>query len=408
MAETRSGRYSHVVKALFSSAWALQPEVLAAICEFVELRASGESFEPDELQARIGQGPPRRDMQMAGSVAILPVHGVITPRADLFTNMSGGTSVQRLRSTFLDAIEDKAVSAVALDISSPGGMTDMIPEFAADIRAARGKKPIVAVANTKAGSAAYWLGAQADEFVASPSSMVGSIGVFAAHEDLSAAAEQAGVKTTLISAGKYKTEGNPWGPLSEEATAAIQARVDEMYGMFTADVARGRRAPVATVRDGYGEGRMLTAKQALAAGMVDRIGTLDSVVGELARGRVRVEPDALPEDDAAAVTGSTGKVHVQITADTTKFEQALSSATFVQEAHALHDSASRLVDRLTSLAEVKSGSLTVAKRESLAACPGALRDAAAQIEQVLAATDPNKHRDELASLYARAVATGNL
>lgn len=383
-------RYAHVARLLFTSAWALEPETLAAIKEMVELRMAGGEFTAEELQARIGAGPPRReDMVMAGSVAIIPVYGVITPRADLFTNVSGGTSVQRLRSTFLDAIDDKAVSAIALDINSPGGLTDMIPEFAAEMRSARGKKPVVAVANTKATSAAYWLGAQADEFVASPSSMVGSIGVFAAHDDMSQLQEKIGVKTTLVSAGKHKTEGNPYEPLSEEARAAIQARVDEMYGTFTTDVAKGRRVPVSAVRDGYGEGRTLTAKQALSAGMVDRLATLDQVVSELARGKVRAVPPEDPGLEEAVVDDG----------------EAKTARTFVEQANALHDDAVALCERLASLAEVRSGSLTVAKRESLARMPGALREVAAQVEGVLVATDPNRHREELASQHARFLAT---
>ncbi|MDQ3671591.1 MAG: S49 family peptidase [Actinomycetota bacterium] len=390
-----SGRYPHVLKAVTEAPWAIDPPVLATIRELVVLRASGQRFTEEEIHARIGAGPARRELQMAGSIAVIPIHGVLTPRADLFTAMSGGTSVQRLQATIADAVSDKKVSAIVFDVSSPGGMIDLIPELASEIRAARGKKPIVAVSNTKAASAAYWLASQADEIVASPSAMQGSIGVFAAHEDISGMEEKLGIKTTLVSAGKFKTEGNPFEPLSDEAKAAIQKRIDEMYGMFTLDVAKGRRVPVSDVRSGFGEGRMLTAKDALKAGMIDGIETLQSVVDRLANGGAKVpeppEPEGIEEilDDPESSAVS---------------EAARSGLSFADETAALHDRARALVDRTTSLAEVERGHLTVAKRERLTACTGALRETVAALDQVLAATDPDKQRDQAAGEFARLLA----
>jgi ClpP class serine protease len=92
-----------------------------------------------------------------------------------------------------------------------------------------------------------------------------------------------GVETTLVSAGKYKTEGNPWEPLSDEARESIQHDVDHFYGLFTADVAKGRGVKQADVKAGYGEGRVMNAKDALAAGLVDRVETLGEAASRLAR-----------------------------------------------------------------------------------------------------------------------------
>lgn len=288
---TRESRYPHVVRAVRETPWAILEETYWTILEFVEVRASGGVLSDEEIQARIGAGPARRDYQVAGSVAILPVYGVLTPRADLMSEISGGTSVQRLTEDFRAAVADEGVSAIALDIQSPGGSTDLIPELAAEMRAARGSKPIVAIANTRAASGAYWLGAQADEFIVSPSGDVGSVGVFAVHNDVSQLQEKAGVKTTLISAGPFKTEGTQFAPLTDEAKQAMQERVDEMYGMFVADLAKGRGVSVDTVRSDFGQGRMLSAKKALDAGMVDRIDTLDATVRRLSRSR-RAQPAA--------------------------------------------------------------------------------------------------------------------
>ena len=132
-----------------------------------------------------------------------------------------------------------------------------------------------------AASAAYWIATAADEVVVSPSGQVGSIGVFAAHEDISKALEDEGVAVTLVSAGKFKTEGTPFQPLSSDARAKMQQMVDEFYGMFTNAVARNRDVATSTVKNGFGEGRMVLAQDAVSAGMADGVATLDQTLARL-------------------------------------------------------------------------------------------------------------------------------
>jgi signal peptide peptidase SppA len=411
-------RYPHVVRLVSETPWALLPSTLASVLEMVSLRAAGHEFTEEEIQARIGAGPSRKGATMAGTVAVLPLYGVITPRADLMTDMSGGTSVQRFSDVFAAAVADQSVSAIVLDVDSPGGSTDMIAELAAEVRAARGSKPIVAVANTLAASAAYWIAAQADEIVVTPSGKVGSIGVLAAHDDISGLQAQAGVKTTLVTAGKFKAEGNPFEPLSEEALASIQGRVDEMYSMFVADVAKGRGVPRDTVRESYGQGRVLLAKPAFEAGMVDRIDTLQATVDRVGRAakrqttttttttgtaQVSMTGTALGNAFAAGLATATTNEPPPPSGDTTEpDDQAASSGlSFAQEAAALLESATALKDRTASLAEVERGHLTVAKRERLTACTGELRDTVTALEGLLADTDPDKQRREVLGEIAR-------
>lgn len=278
-------KYQHIERFVTERPWAILPSMLATIVELVRFRAAGGLLTPEEITARVGaaQNGPRAGGGQSAGVAVIAVYGPISQRMSMMSEMSGGTSTEKLTDTFRAALADPAVDAIVFEVDSPGGTVDGIPELAAEIRAARGGKPIVAQVNTMAASAAYWLASACDEIVATPSGVVGSIGVFTAHNDLSAAAEMEGVKTTLISAGKYKTEGNPWEPLGEEAQANLQDQVNQFYGMFVADVAKGRGVPVDTVRGGYGEGRVLLAKQAMSAGMVDRVDTLDNTVRRVAR-----------------------------------------------------------------------------------------------------------------------------
>ena len=272
-------KYAHIVQAVFGAPWAIRPEVLAVIVDLVRFEAGGGKLSAEEVRERIGAAPQRRDVQAQGGVGVLPyLDGVIMKRAGLMAQTSGATSLDSWMQTFRSAMADPEVSTIIMPIDSPGGSVEGLPEAAAEIRAARDQKRIVAIADGMAASAAYWLGSQASEFVVAPSGSAGSIGVYTAHQDLSAAYEEAGIKTTLISAGKYKTEGNEFAALTSDAQAYAQSVVDDYYGMFVADVAKGRGVAVADVRSGYGEGRNLLAKPAKAAGLIDRIDTIDGVV----------------------------------------------------------------------------------------------------------------------------------
>jgi len=219
-----------------------------------------------------------------GSVAVIPLSGFLTQKPSLFSMLFGGSSVREFAREVVTALADPSVGAVVMDVDSPGGEVFGVPEAALAIRSARGTKPLMAVANPIAASAAYWLAAQADEMAVTPSGLAGSIGVFATHVDESKALEQAGLAVTFISYGRRKTEGASTAPLSEDALATIQARVDAFGRMFEADVAKGRRVSAGKVAKDFGEGAVMTAEESVKAGLADRVATLDEVVAKVANG----------------------------------------------------------------------------------------------------------------------------
>lgn len=275
-------KYEHIISYVASTLWAIEESKLAEILSILAFRASGQTFSAEEIAARIGGGS-RGVASQGGGVAIVPIHGVIAHRIGGMDDASGGASTERIGAMLRAAHANPDVGSIVLDVNSPGGTVPGVQELAAEVFAMRGKgtKKIVAHVNSLAASAAYWIASQADEIVSTPSGSAGSIGVFTAHQDLSKALEKAGVDVTLISAGKFKVEGHPFAPLSDEGKAFLQARVDEAYGQFVKDVARGRGATAADVRIGYGEGRVLTAKDAKAAGLIDRVATFDETVSGL-------------------------------------------------------------------------------------------------------------------------------
>lgn len=214
----------------------------------------------------------------AGNTAVIPIMGPITRRADFFTLLFGGASIDGLTEQFNAALADSSIGRIVLNIDSPGGEVAGVEEFAATVFAARGVKPVVAVVNSLAASAAYWIAAQAEDIAMAPGSLVGSIGTLAIHQEFSKALESDGVGTTIISAGKKKTEGNPFEPLTEEAKASIQGHVDEAFHTFVKAVARGRGVTASDVKAGFGEGGVVGPKEAVSLGMVDRIASLDDVL----------------------------------------------------------------------------------------------------------------------------------
>lgn len=280
-----------LVAEFLATPWALMPERLNALAGVVMRWSAGIPAESENM-IRIQADRVIRDsrrqaaaVQSSGGIAVLPLYGVVTQRGNMVDDVSGpgSTSTQQFSVALRQLLADDTVGQILIDIDSPGGSVYGVAELADEIQAARSQKSIVAVANSLAASAAYWIGCSANEFYVTPGGEVGSIGVWQAHQDYSRALDEAGVKTTLISAGKFKVEGNPYSPLDAEAQSFMQSRVDDYYAAFTKAVARGRGVPISQVREGMGQGRVLGADAALAQNMVDGIATLDDVIKKMRR-----------------------------------------------------------------------------------------------------------------------------
>lgn len=278
-------KYLRILQAVNAHPWAILPEKLAIIQDLLTYRAQGFRLTDEEIREQLaGEGVELEAAAngrlpiSANGTAIIPILGTIVRRGGMFTEMSGAVSVQGLAAKFNAAMKDPDVERIVLDVDSPGGQVGGVEELARDIFKARGTKPITAVVNSLAASAAYWIASAADEMVITPSGQAGSIGVFAMHQDISRAVEAKGVTVSLVSAGKFKTEGNPFEPLTEESRAAIQEMVDLYYVMFTTAVARNRGVSRIEVVNGFGEGRVVGADKAVALGMADRVATLAEVL----------------------------------------------------------------------------------------------------------------------------------
>lgn len=244
-------------------------------------------------------------------VAIVPVYGVLSARGPEWC----GSTAEGIQQRFRAALADPAVGSIVFDHDSPGGNVQGIPELAAEIRAARGRKPMVAVANPLSASASYFLAAQADQVLAPPSSDLGSVGVYVAHENISGLLEKLGssIEFVVASDSPRKVDGHPFGPLTDEARADLQGRVDEFMGMFVSALAKGRGVSAEDVRRSFGQGRVVGAREAVAAKMADAMGTLDDAIRlaarlgrESAAGQAAAEAPKLTSVQASALEDLAG------------------------------------------------------------------------------------------------------
>ncbi len=231
----------------------------------------------------------------SGRVVRVPIVGAISRRASFWSMFFGGTSVDGISKALREIAADDTIGTVVLDIDSPGGTVAGIAELANEVRQLRDSKHVIALANNLMASAAYWIGSQADEIIATPDALVGSVGVFMMHEDWSSALEMAGLKVTYIQAGRYKTEGNPDEPLSDEARDHLQGIVNDAYALFVGDVAKGRGISASEVKAKYGEGRVLTAKDAKAVGMIDRVAGVEETMRRLTGVKAEEETPTIEE-----------------------------------------------------------------------------------------------------------------
>ncbi len=308
-------KHALLVSEFLATPWALMPERLHALSGVISrwslsLKPSEEVMTGIALDREARATRAQANGRTGGGIAVLPLYGVITQRGNMVDDVSGPGSVstQSFAAALQDALNDDTVGSILIDIDSPGGSVYGVGELADLIYQARGQKAVIAIADSLAASAAYWLGCAASEFYVTPGGEVGSIGVWQAHFDYSQAYAAEGVAPTLISAGKFKVEGNPYQPLDEEAKAFMQSRVDDYYTAFTKAVSRGRGVPIGQVRDGMGQGRVLGADAALAQKMVDGIMTFDDLVKKMQKSARASRSAAAIADQPELVAEATADV----------------------------------------------------------------------------------------------------
>lgn len=242
----------------------------------VILAVLGERLNLQVPAAELAVPPPRSTHAGVPGIAVIPVHGTLVKRTAGLNAASGLTSYTDVGGMLEAALADPQVAGILLDIDSPGGEAAGSFELARTIRAATQTKPVWAVANDSAFSAAYAIGSAANRLIVSETGGVGSIGVIALHVDQSVKDANEGYRYTAVTAGNRKNDFSPHEPLTSSARAELQAEVDRLYGLFVDHVAAMRRLDVADVRGT--EAGLFFGGNAITSGLADAVGTFDSAL----------------------------------------------------------------------------------------------------------------------------------
>lgn len=265
------GDTRRILRAITSSGksvhpWAITEDYLRLIVE-IGLR---QNLDPAAVEAQTGRRLDNtRTVEERGGVAIIPVIGPIARYLNLFSEISGGTSIQVLAKDFTAALNNPEVRAILLNIDSPGGEANGVHEFANMVYAARGKKPIVAYVGGMGCSAAYWIASAADEIVTDATALVGSIGVVAAMPI------PEGDEIIFVSSQSPRKHPDV---TTEDGKADIQYTIDALAYVFIESVARNRGKTIDEVLDTFGGGSVFVGKHALVVGMTDRLGSYEETL----------------------------------------------------------------------------------------------------------------------------------
>lgn len=209
-------------------------------------------------------------------IAVIPIHGSLVKRSLGMEAASGLTSYGEIATMLDAALADPQVSGILLDIDSPGGEASGSFELARRVREVAAQKPVWAVANDAAYSAAYAIAASARRLFVTETGGVGSIGVIALHVDQSVKDAKDGYHFTAITAGAHKNDYSPHEPLSDAAKTELQDEVDRLYAIFTEHVAAMRGLDLDSVR--ATEAGLFFGTNAVTQGLADGVQTLDATL----------------------------------------------------------------------------------------------------------------------------------
>lgn len=291
---------------LLTGPWALAPAKLRELQDIYAAHLQGQVPDIAAIEARMGR-PLKNEAaayEVIDTVAVLPVQGVLAPKANLMMQISGGMSLQMMMTEFKRSLADTSVRSIILHMDTPGGSVLSTPEFAALVHNA--SKPVVAFSDGQMASAGVWIGSAAQGvYISGPTVQVGSIGVVAQHRDFSQREAQEGVRTTEITAGRYKRIASNFEPLSQEGRVHIQEQVDYLYSLFVDAVALHMGKSTEQVLTDMADGRVFTGQQAISAGLVDGTSSLQELIAQMSK------------DPRAVVKRQRGPVKQAITASTT-------------------------------------------------------------------------------------------
>jgi len=278
-----------------------------------------------------GYGQSVESMQITdGMIAVIPVYGPLSQKADFWSWLFGGTSYEGIRQNFRAAMEDSQVETIIFDLDTPGGEVAGLFDLVDEIHAARGKKRTIAAINEMAYSAGYAIASAASEIYTPLTGGAGSIGVIAVHIDQSKYDEELGLKYTPIFAGARKNDFSAHEPLTDVAYDVVKAEIDDVYTIFVETVAKNRKMDPQKIREM--EAGIYQGQKAVEAGLADEVMTFENVIkNKILRGAnmnlfemlTETLKDAKPDEIIKAM-GELGYVRKEGVLSKTEHEAAMS------------------------------------------------------------------------------------
>lgn len=265
----------NILTELWCSPWTILPSMHKQMCAIVQAHLDGSAHtEAGIATAFDGEEKDAFAVEIVNGVAVIPVNGVIGNHVGSMEKSSGATDIRDITQAVKMAVDNPAVSAILLDVNSPGGSVSGAPEAALAVAQATLVKPVISFTDSQMASGAYWLAAGSDLIVSSKSALVGSIGVYMAWLDDSRALEMQGYKAEIIKHGKFKGMGLSGTSLTDESRAILQNSVDEVYSWFTEHVKLFREDVEAETM----EGQVFYADEARERDLIDIVGSRDDAL----------------------------------------------------------------------------------------------------------------------------------
>lgn len=281
---------SRIIRAISSSPWAITEAALDQIV----IIARRLHEKPESLTTRPRSPlPGARMASIRDGVGVLSVVGPIFRYANLFAEISGATSIQRLGMEFQSLMDNPEVHSIILEIDSPGGQVAGTSEFAETVANARGVKPVIAYVSDVAASGAYWIASGAEKIVTRDTGVVGSIGVVAT---IRLDKDENRLQVVSSQSPKKRPDFR-----TEEGLAEVQGLVDSLASVFVKTVAKNRGVSVEEVLDRFGKGGLIVGAEAVRRGMADGLGSLEALITQLG-GSSMSNKDNAPQADPSGLT----------------------------------------------------------------------------------------------------------
>lgn len=266
------------------------------------------------------------NFSMQGNVGVVKISGSLVNNDSPYNQYRGLTSYSDIRRAMIYAANQEGVHAILLDINSGGGAVSGVADVGNLISSIdKGVKPVYAYTDGTMASAAYWLGVSARGVYASMTSMIGSIGVIATHEEYSKAMKDAGIGVKVMRSGEFKALLNSMEPMTAVAAEQLQTQLDQAYGVFATYASGQLGVSMSVFEATMGQGREFFGQSAVTAGLAKSVQTYDSMIGMInkklidssaKRGNTAMNPqrglnmarETLTEQQIAALAAGAGTV----------------------------------------------------------------------------------------------------